>query len=72
MVDCSRNDLKLVEKLIAGKPLAFRRREDGSLVVIGGDGRKFNFSSSEVAAAEADRQMQRSKKKGGGHESGAE
>jgi hypothetical protein len=38
-------------KLVGGKPLACKLREDGSLVVIGPDGRKAKFTAEQVRAA---------------------
>jgi hypothetical protein len=40
-------------KLVGGKPLAHKLREDGSLAVIGPDGRKFRFTVDQVGAARA-------------------
>jgi hypothetical protein len=38
-------------RLVGGKPVAHKLREDGSLAVIGPDGRKFCFSADQVRAA---------------------
>jgi len=47
----------LAAKLVGGRPLDFHLRKDGSLVVIGPEGRKYRFTAAQVRAAQdADRQ----------------
>jgi len=41
----------IAARLVGGKPLAYKLREDGSLAVIGPDGRKFCFTVDQVGAA---------------------
>lgn len=42
----------LAGQLAGGKPLAFQLRPDGSMVVIGADGRKQTFTPAEVRTAQ--------------------
>jgi hypothetical protein len=54
------NDRVLAKRLLGDKPVAWMRRQDGILVVIGPDGRKHLFSI----------QQQEEAQKGGQHEPG--
>lgn len=42
----------LAAQFVGGTPLAFQLRSDGSMVVIGSDGRKQTFTAAEVRAAQ--------------------
>jgi len=57
----------IAAKLVGGKPLAYKLREDGSLVVIGPDGCKLQFSAAQVrAAAQADDSKLKKKRRAAG------
>jgi hypothetical protein len=47
------NYAELAADLVNGTPMAFKAYPDGSLVVIGPDGRKFCFSALQVEQAQA-------------------
>jgi len=38
-------------KLVGGEPMAYKSYEDGSLVVIGPNGKKYKFTKEQVAQA---------------------
>ena len=42
---------KVVAKLVGGKPMDYQQRPDGTLVVIGPEGRKREFTAEEVRQA---------------------
>ena len=45
------NNKRVAARLVGSKPLAYKLREDGVLVVIGEDGRKSTFTPDQVRAA---------------------